>query len=243
MSAFRRRHLIDHQLAWSPLNQPPAIVDRLRGVLGTNGRSKVCIYGCGYGSREAPLDDPDWQVWGLNTVPPLDRQRRIRADLWWDLHQRSAQSAQDLQWLAALPVPVFVPDDLLDLGSHAVRFPIERIEASVAPGPFACTFAYMLAYALMVGYHEIGMFGVELAYGDRRERTVEWASVSWWMGFAEALGVTFYLPAGSRLGRHPHRYGLAYQAEIDSTKAYVRQWTDWDADEEARKQTRTSVGG
>ena len=240
MSAARRRHLRDYGLAWSPLNHPLPILDRLGGRLESNGRTKVCIYGCGHGSIYAPLQDPAWQVWGINTVPPLDAQRRIRADLWWDLHTRCAQSDDDLAWMRALPVPIFVPDDLLDLGPHTVRFPLEAV-LQVGPGPFACTFAYQIAYALLVGVREVGLFGIDLAYGDRRERTVEWASVNWWMGYAVARGMIFHLPPGSRLGQHPYRYGFDYQCEIDDTKDYVAMMRQFDESDEARK--RRSVGG
>jgi hypothetical protein len=160
-------------------------------------------------------------VWALNTVPPLDRARRIRADVWWDIHQRIAQSEDDLRWFRALPVPLVTTEDMLDLGPHCVRYPIERVEHATAPGPFACTFAYQVAYALTVGYREIGLYGVELAYGTARERTVEWASVNWWLGFAEARGVTIHLPAHSRLGTHRYRYGLDYRAEIRDVEAYL----------------------
>jgi hypothetical protein len=238
----RRRHLIEHDLPWSPLNAPLPILDRQRGLVGPNGRAKVCLYGCGHGSAYAPLDDPTWQVWGLNTVPPLDAAGRIRADLWWDLHARCAQSDQDLAWIRQLPVPIFVPDDLLDLGPHTVRFPLETVLA-VAPGPFACTFAYQIAYALLVGVREVGLFGIELAYGDRRERTVEWASVNWWMGYAVAQGMIFHLPPDSRLGQHPHRYGFDYQQEIDDVQDYVAMMRRFDVTEDARRERRASVGG
>lgn len=231
------QHLADRRYPLSPLNWPPEIVGnradgRIRPVLD---RPRVAIYGAGLGRSEAPLDDPKWAVWALNTIPPLDRQRRLRCDLWWDLHQRQAQSADDLRWIAACPVPIMVPLDLLDAGPRCVRYPIETIEAEIAPGPFACSFAYMIAYALWLGYRDIGLYGVELAYGTARERTVEYASVSWWMGFAAARGVLFYRPrlighdvtptesrvVGSLLGQHPAHYGLEYDAEKRAVEAYL----------------------
>lgn len=240
-----RRHLADHALTWSPLNAPLPILDRAAGVLRHTGKP-VCLYGAGYGCRSAPLDDPAWEVWAINTVPPLDRARRVRCDLWWDLHQRCAQSADDLRWMAALPVPLFTTDDLLDVGPHAVRFPLERIDAEVTPGldpPYACTFAYQLGYALLVGVKHVGLFGIDLAYGDRREKRVEWASVNWWIGYAQAHGVTFYRPTGSRMGAHPFRYGFDYQAEIDDTKQYL-EWAETMDDALRREaRTHTSVGG
>lgn len=244
MTAPRRRHLVDRDWRWSPLNRPPAILDRDAGRLAPDARRRICLYGCGYGASCAPLDDPTWQVWTLNVIPPLDREGRIRADLWWDIHARSAQSDDDLAWFRALPVPLVTTADMLDdVGPHALRYPIERIEADVGPGPWACTFAYQIAYAMWAGYRQIGLFGIELAYGDRRERTVEWASVNWWIGYGVAHGVLFWLPPGSRLGQHPHRYGLEYDAEIADVTEYVAQMKQFDQTEDARKEKRAGIGG
>lgn len=230
-----RIHLADAHFPLSPLNSPPLVADRHDGVLGHDlSRQRVAIVAAGLGRELAPLDDPDWAVWALNLIPPLDRHGRLRCDLWWDIHQRSAQSADDLRWIAACPVPIMVPPDLLDAGPGCVRYPVERVEMEVAAGPFACTFAYQIAYALLVGYREIGLFGVELAYGTDRERTVEYASVSWWMGFARARGAKLHVPSGfsdgrngerfdSLLGQHPARYGLEYDAEKRAVDAYLRR--------------------
>ena len=187
-------HLADYgpNLTQSPLNHPPAVLDARSGVLSSSARRKVVIYGAGYGKTEAPLNDPDWEVWALNLIPPLDFAGRLRCDRWWDIHQRVAQTSDDLRWIAACPVPIYVPDDLVDAGRNCVRFPLEKVYA----GPFACTFAYQIALALTEGFTHIGLYGVELAYGTRRERTVEWASVNWWMGYAEAKGVKFHHKAG-----------------------------------------------
>jgi hypothetical protein len=236
-------HLVDRRLTWSPLNRPPEILNAREGRLQWNGARKVVIYGAGLGRSEAPLDDPSWIVWALNVIPPLDRLGRVRSDCWWDIHQRRAQSADDLRWIASCPVPILVPDDLLDASPNAVRYPIERVKRDVADGPFACTFAYQIAYALLEGFTDIGLYGVELAYGTMRERTVEYASVSWWMGYAEAKGVTFHLPARSRLGTHRFLYGLEYDDEISDVKAYERMLADGDAHEARLKVQRASVGG
>lgn len=228
-------HVVDLPLTWSPLNDPPVVLDQQAGGLGWRDRYRVCIYGAGIGRKYAPLDDPSWVVYALNTIPPFDSAGRVRADLWWDIHERVAQSEQDLEWFRRLPVPVFVPEDMTDLGPHCVRFPLEQVVRETADGPFACTFAYQIAYAVSVGMTEIGLFGVELAYGTHRERTLEWASVSWWLGFAAARGVKVTVPQGSRLGRHLFRYGLDYAREIRDAENYSAFV--------ARVHAKASVGG
>jgi hypothetical protein len=102
----------------------------------------------------------------------------------------------------------------------AVPYPLAEMEDRFG-GYWACTFAYQIALALSEGFTTIGLYGVELAYGTPRERTVEWANVAWWAGYAEAKGVTLELPAKSRIGRHTHRYGLEYEAEKIDTEHYL----------------------
>lgn len=235
-------HLADQRLGWSPLNAAFSITDAADGrlLIQPPRRRKLVIYGNGHGRQEAreKLNDPAWEVWALNLIPPFDAAGLVRADIWWDIHERKAQTAADLRWIAAMPRPIYVPPDLLDAGPTCVRFPVERIEAALGTNYWSCTFSYQIALALVEGFTDIGLYGVELAYGTRRERTVEWASVSYWMGFAEARGVRFHLPAVTRLGTHPYRYGLEYAEEIDDVDGYLRAAEDEERQELAQLDAR-----
>ena len=218
-------HLADCDFVLSPLNKW-----EVKGGEPQRLRDSVCIYAAGYGREHAPLDSSDWDAWALNLVAPFDSEGRLRCDLWFDIHQAKAQTEDDLRWIAKCPVPIVVPPDLMDASENAVALPLKRILREFPAAPFAATFAYQIALALLMGYKKIGLFGVELAYGSPRERTVEWACVSWWIGFAEGRGVTVVRPEGlrlgTRLGRHPHLYGLDYDAEIKDTKTYLRLVTE-----------------
>lgn len=186
-------------------------------------RTKVLIYGAGRNRDQAAplLLDPAWEVWTINLVAPFDAYGCLRADCWFDLHQREAQSADDLRWIAGCPVPIYLTPDMQDASPNAVSFPLQEIERALKSKYWACTFAYQIALAIWMGYKEIGLFGVELAYGPTRERTVEWANVSYWVGRAEGAGIRVRLPAGSMLGNHEHRYGFEYRAELDAVKVYT----------------------
>lgn len=208
-------------LEQSPLNRPPRILDRKLGMIERTGRQKVAVIAGGYGCHEGPVDDPDWEVWAVNSIPVLDGKGRLRADLRFDIHQRCAQSPDDLDLIRTCPVPIFVPDDLLDAGDNTVAVPMSMLAFGFPGAPFACSFAYQIALAYLWGFKTIGLFGVELAWGPPRERTVEWASVSWWVGYMEAKGIKIVRPNGSRLGRHPYLYGIEYVEERDNTLEYL----------------------
>lgn len=214
-------------LAHSPYNEVLRVVDSaVRPSTMEPRRTMVCIYGAGRGRHEAPLDDPQWEVWALNLVPPLDRQGRLRADVWFDLHQRHAQTADDLRWLRMCPFPLYVPPDLEGVSPQTVPFPLADIERRYG-GYWACTFAYQIALALHLDcFTDIGLYGVELCYGTRRERTVEWANTCYWLGRAEERGLTIHLPSNSSLGSHVARYGFEYDKERDGVLKYTRD-ADW----------------
>lgn len=218
---MRQPHLADRDLTWSPLNKMPSW-HLNTGIVNWDAHPrKLCIYGAGFGREHAPLDDPEWTVWALNLVAPYDKAGRVRADAWFDLHQKVAQTEDDLRWIAKCPVPIYLPDDLLSQSPNALRFPVDKLEREFKVSYWACTFAYQIALAMHHGFTTIGLFGVELAYGPERECTVEWANTSFWIGMAVAKGIKIMTPPQSRLGTHPFRYGLEYEEEIEDVETYL----------------------
>lgn len=239
-----KRHLADCTFDLSRTNATMHIIDERHGVVqSADRRRKVAIVAAGYGREYAPYDDPAWEVWALNAVPPIDSHGRLRADRWFEMHQMSAQSEADLRWIRRCPFPLYlVPaaaDHVFKMRKHgfaagevdiptAVRYPIEAVEHAYG-GYWACTFAYQIALALKDGFTDIGLFGVEVMMGTMRERTVEWANVSFWIGLAQGLGVTIHLPPQSRLGRHHYRYGIEYDDEKADVERYMAQMATADA--------------
>lgn len=220
--AVQRLHLADRirHLDMSPHNGAPII--RSGRVSLEPPRTKVCICGGGLGREEAPLNDPAWEVWAINLCPNFDRDQRLRVDRWFDLHQREAQTPDDMRWIAACPVPIYVPPDLLDASPYAVPYPLEEIEAAFAASYWTCSFAYQIALVLHEGIAtDLGLYGLELAFGSRRERTVEWACTAYWIGRAQERGLRIHVPANSTLARHPARYGMEYAAEKQAVEQYI----------------------
>jgi hypothetical protein len=235
-------HPAFRQFALSSLNEGHGAKDGVF-VPSLYKKERVAIYGAGLGKDFAPLTDPTWEVWCINLIPAIDEDGHLRASRWFDLHQRTAQTENDLTWIRNCPVPIYVPPDLEDGGPNCVRYPLDSVLRRFGAVQFACTFSYQIALALLEGFDEIGLFGLELRLGTERERTVEWASVSWWLGFAAARGVKITVPPGSWLGRHPALYGFEYDEEIDIVKRYVDYMRAGDiADRDARL-ARKSVGG
>lgn len=186
-------------------------------------RTRVAITGFAeWGLRECPFDDPTWEIWGLNSGwwYCRDSQDRFRADRWFELHQMLAQTPEEIEAIRACPVPIYLTDPPTPDIPNGVAFPVEDMDARFGQAPYACTFAYQMALAIMLGFDTIGLYGVELQMGTLRERTVERMSVAYWTGYARGLGITIETPSHSGVVAHPYRYGFDYQREKELIEIY-----------------------
>lgn len=168
--------------------------------------------------RQAPYDDPTWEVWGFNMANRLDfmkdRQGHFRADRWFDLHPLSVQDDLDMAWIETCPVPLYLTEPY-EQNPNALVYPLEAVNRFAAQygmaDYYASSFAYAIALALYEGFQTIGLFGADLDWG--RERVVEHGNLCAWVGLARGLGREVIIPAKSALLTHPARYGFDYHAE------------------------------
>lgn len=187
---------------------------------GMPGRKKVSIVGFEQAyTPTAPMDDPKYEIWGLNHANRLgfmvDSLGRFRADRWFDLHQEHAQSKEDLDWIHTCPIPIYLTDKFTD-NQNAIAYPIEKIVASWGYDYFCSSFAYMLALAAYEGFHEIRLDGINLGYG--RERLVERGNLEFWIGILRGRRNVITIPDSSELLTHPYRYGFDYTEEKEAVE-------------------------
>lgn len=209
-------------------------------------RKKVAIVAFSQtaGAVEMFIEDPAWEIWGLNNGYELpfyyDRQRRLRTERWFEMHPVSVQPANDLHWLHACPVPIYVLDlnDPVPGGysPHAVQFPLAECEALFPKMPpfWASTFAYQVALAILEGFTDIALLGLDM--GTPREWLFERPNLLFWAGYAAGRGVKLTWPTTSTVFQHggmagvslhaeqrPLRYGYDYHAECD----WCQLWVDY----------------
>lgn len=125
-----------------------AVVDAEAGVVVPSGRKRIAV--CGFASSSRPLipvDDPSWEIWGLNQL-----YRHIkRADRWFDIHknwhEETVPGTDYVGWIRDCGIPFYMADRVPELPT-SVRYPIERIIARYEVDYFTSTIAFMVALAV-----------------------------------------------------------------------------------------------
>lgn len=179
----------------------------------TERRKKVAIVGFSESSRHlAPYDDPEWDIWAMNQL-----YRHIpRATAWWEMHQRKDFLADQvpgtdyLKWLKECPIPIYMIDKFEDI-PNSIKYPIEDMVATFGDY-FYSTISYMIAQAIVDGYEEIGLWGIDLSHDSEYE--YQKPSAEYLLGVAIGRGIAISLPSQTALLKGQYRYG--YQTMPDN---------------------------
>lgn len=178
---------------------------------GQSGRSKVALVGPQSDAINAPVDDPQWDIWGLNDCAYYlrDGEGLFRADAWWELHPADerlwARRPEGYrEWLRDLPCWLY----MFEFNAVICNLQPKHIDSEtlVEQGRdfFTCTTAYQIARALQLKYQTIGVWG--MSFQAKRELVAERDCVSYWLGVAEGRGVQVI--TNEQLLCYPYRYGL-----------------------------------
>ena len=188
----------------------------------TPPRKKVAIIGFATNSLHlTPWWDPTFELWGLNQAYMHFKRR---GDRWFEMHSpehvQDARDPQYMEFLRQCPVPIYMLDCRVDI-PKSMRYPIEAAIQLAGRDYFTSSIAFMIAVAVMEGFEEIHLYGINLAIGD--EWFYEKACAEWWIGFAEGRGIKVYVPQASSLCKQYARYGYAPEARPNAlTKSLLQ---------------------
>lgn len=186
------------------------------------------------------------EVWGCNSLwkCAVDATGQFRGTRWFELHPKGVNTEEEQravwlcaskripiylldrdEWLRDPPVPLnrLKVEDLEYIPEYLLTFPVAQIAKDVNDY-FCCTFAYQVALALLEGFEEIVLKGIDLTVGSKRERLIEKPNLEWWLGYAEGKGVRIIHPVTSMMSRHVYRYGYDYWDELDSGAEQVESF-------------------
>ena len=203
-------------------------------------KKKVCIVGCSNTKELAPYHLADEvEFWGVNnlylTLPDKPWTR------WWEIHLITHEDGQwlrrgapefrgqpveeYLKSLAKLPCPVYMQQSN-PLVPNAIRYPLQKVIADMG-NYFTNTISYQIALAIMEGFKEIMVYGVDMAcdseYGHQRP------SCEMFLGVAMGRGIKVTLPPASDLLKTRFLYGfqeqqsLPWEEKIKNTRATIEK--------------------
>ncbi len=164
---------------------------------------KIAIIGYAESKRLAPFDNPEWQIWGMNTkfdyIP--------RFDLWFDLHspEKILWSPEYCEFLKNNIDKVLLAGKVL--GIDAKIYPKDQIFEYFkknlttdlkASEFFTCSVAWMIALAIYKGANEIGLYGINQSANKERDESQRTA-VALFTGYALGKGIKITIPKESVL--------------------------------------------
>lgn len=181
-------------------------------------RDKVAIVGFAEGHRDlTPFDDPEWEVWGINRLHAQMPDKRF--DRWFELHNLDMydQDEEHKAFLRTFPGDVYIrPEDVDKLEiPNAVPYPKAAILDAFVPY-FTNTVSWLIALALMMEHHTIGIWGVDMAQDTlmTAEYSAQRPSCEYFMGICSGRGINLVLPEGTDLLKATHLYGFEEPAMI-----------------------------
>lgn len=184
--------------------------------------TKIALVGFTASRSLAPWTDREWEVYGCNNLH-LYVPESSNAAGWFDLHDRETIENDDahVRWLTTTNIPVYAWRPREDWTS-AIPYPRDEVLdyfASLRGARyFTNSISWMTAWAIMrlgpaleAGLPcELGIYGVDMA--QTTEYAAQRPSCEYWIGIAEAAGITVHIPEESDLLKAATLYG----AEDDS---------------------------
>lgn len=178
-------------------------------------KDKLIILGMVNTWKEAPIPTGEYDVWAMNSSWLLFenaiKESEIEYDpldyitLWWEIHTLETRSEDHQDWLKnkTNTIPVMMQKHY-DEVPHSIEYPINEVVAYFDRRYFLCTMNYQIAWAIMLGYKEISMYGFSMLMSD--DLIQKW-SVEYWLGRAESSCIKIVLPESCDLLKSPSLYG------------------------------------
>ena len=130
---------------------------------------KVAILGKLPTKFKAPFDDASWDIWTLNYhIEPLPRVNK-----WFDLHENEPNPRANIT---------------------RKNYPFEEAEKLVCGQYFNNSISYMIAFAILNGYKEIALYGMQFKAEKETRRNGEYQSVREMIFFARGKGLKVTAP-------------------------------------------------
>lgn len=179
---------------------------------------KIAILATAPQWQEAPLDDPNWEVWGISgnweVGDKLDRMYEIHGS---SVVLNDCVTRSGYKQLAERLGSKYVVKTKLTGLPQATVFDFEKYIKKHRPY-FTSSISWMLAEAIDQEPDEIGLWGVNMA-GDS-EYVHQKPACTYLLGYAEAKGIKITIPESSELLSAPWLYAYEEKPQIFANLEY-----------------------
>jgi hypothetical protein len=141
----------------------------------------------------------DCETWGINNV-----ERYPELSLLWEMHPWTDEIKQ-LNPVQIDTLPVMMQEQYIDV-PNAIRYPFDGMKSVYGNIYANNTIAYMLMLAIASRrpngerrFTSIYLAGIDYRSADRVEMEFERACTEYWIGYANARGISVYYPEESNL--------------------------------------------
>lgn len=186
-------------------------------------KKKIAIVGTTSSLVDAPYNDPEWEIWGLNgayaAMPRYDR--------WFDMHSIEVLKKyhQSDYFTFLNKVPNLMMAHVSAEVPNAQQFPAMELVGKYGRY-FTNTVSWLIAYAIEELMKQepddrkptIGLWGINMAMDT--EYSIQRPSCEYFLGVAEGKGIDVIIPDSSELMKCSFLYG------IEEVPAFVKKMPD-----------------
>ena len=130
-------------------------------IIGANPENKLL----------APYDDPEWEIWACSNK---NENQIPRIDALFEIHDLTNKRVTDIlgpaymEWIKTLPC-VYTQETYEHIPGSVV-YPFEEVIEAFGPYFLTCSISYMMAFAILDGAEEIGLWGLSDCQEYRHQR-------------------------------------------------------------------------
>lgn len=189
---------------------------------------KLAIVGCAETKVQAPFNDPEYEIWGMNNLYGfIPRWTR-----WFEIHPigfdgqhytrrgnldfRGLSVDKYLKVIGEMKTPVYLQKLYPEIMPNGILYPLEQVLERFPRKYFTNSVSYMIALGIMEKFDVIDIYGVDMAVDT--EYFWQRPSCEYFIGIAEGLGIKVYMPGTSDLLKVRYMYAFEEHLEDDWKK-------------------------
>lgn len=193
---------------------------------------RVTIMGFAPSWAETKFEDPTMEVWTLNEAYNLLNAKKIplnRISRWFEIHDPNSptkNTPEHIQFLKNCPVPLIMQNEYEEFPS-SIAYPRQQVreyfnqnfiidDVGSPYTEYSNSISWMVALAILEGYEEIWITGVDMA--QQQEYAWQRSSCSFFIGFAAGKGIKVLIPRTSELCKFPQDYGFETDNQVRHKK-------------------------